>query len=191
MTSNHSNLFEGPNSTQHYMQNCSNYLKNKNIQPLLKNVIYKLCEHQPEDPIEFIIQHFKELQKLDSSRSRLSSAKSTSQHPNILPDNQPSISLNSHPFCHVNISNSHPQASQISLNTHSGPIRYDSDRLNAPESSEEKEEKRKSVESDTISDGSISIATKPISRRRGAVSAEAVSEIDAANYQKVVIPKDY
>lgn len=134
-----------------YTKECTNYIIEKNIQPLLKECICKLVTDQPDDPVKYIHDHFGELlnnQKLSKSSQSLS------------PKN---IQL-------------------VSSSNSSDPIR------------------RISAESETLSDGS-SLANNQssnfppvninVSRRRGAFSAEALSEQDAQNYQKVVVPKDY
>lgn len=52
-------------------------------------------------------------------------------------------------------------------------------------------DRRISNESEAMSDSSAAIQQAKATKRRGAVSAEVYTEEDAANYEKIVIPKDY
>ena len=146
-----------------YTKECTKYIIDKNIQPLLKDCICQLVTDQPEDPVKYIHEYFGNLlQNKNYEQSNLIfDQKSTAKS---------AISTNNN-----------------NSSTSADPVR------------------RISAESETLSDGS-SLSNKAgnsnstnnfppfnpnVSRRRGAFSAEALSETDAQNYQKVVIPKDY
>jgi len=167
-----SSLTGAPLNATKYMSECADYVRQHNIQPLLKDCIYRLCVEKPEDPIEFIYHHFEQLhhKQGNNSNSNINRQKKTSSKPKKENHHNP-------------YSNGAEAHSPFQLDT-----------LLTSDNHHSENGRTTSIESE-MSDGSSTVkaGTKHVAgnRRRGAVSAEVYTEEDAKNYQKVVIPKDY
>ena len=187
-----------------YMSQCTEYIKTKNIQPLLKDCIFKLCHDRPDDPVEYIANHFTNL-RLENSRTEESSSFYKLAEVNVPTASNSSYSrrsamisqnrrdrneLNSNEDQNFNAANDPSSAAPVVGPAPTQPT--PTNRLTT--TSDPDLHRRTSNESEILSDNSSFSSqhnTAINHKRRGAVSDGVYSELDAQNYQKVVIPKDY
>merc|ERR1711879_778685 len=173
-----SNLAQTPINTTKYMTECADYVRQHNIQQLLKDCIYKLCVEKPDDPVEFIHKHFEQLRQV-SDRNSLSSTLQSTTKLNKKSTTSTSLShtINS-PTDDISSS-----ALRLPNNNNSGSNAGAGDN-NSSISDLNTNNRRTSAESEAMSDGSNGTGVNRHllnQRRRGAVSAEVYTEEDAKN----------
>ncbi|KAI6229239.1 CAMP-dependent protein kinase regulatory subunit [Aphelenchoides besseyi] len=159
----------GSENEEAQLAQCQAYVHRHNIQQLVKEAVVSLCIHKPENPVLFLKEHF---EKLNEHRAQKVWLREMGQTLSI----------------RRNRRNNGSQPGTTNLATDDSRPTAEPVAVNAGTKRKELSKSAEAAEDDDTLDEPPRIPQK--GRRRLGVSAEVPDENEAANYQKVVIPKD-
>ncbi|KAK0396634.1 hypothetical protein QR680_001794 [Steinernema hermaphroditum] len=197
----------GNTSEEAQLAQCQAYVQRHNIQQLVKEAIVSLCIHKPDNPILFLKHHF---DKLNEQRTQASIAFGSCGAANAAVDALPLLSASlvarrvvvaersiDHGRAHQPLAP--PQEHAITMGQSLSFRRRTSGRTASGDAAGPSPPQRQQQSPPESAQGSDPVDDDdtieepprlPPNRRRLGVSAEVPDENEAANYQKVVIPKD-